>query len=79
MVRHEFVVVLARLLEFQKQNDELMAPVRRLHEIVPLELRSYLPVGIICVCRYLDEAHSIVGETRTNPKVFCVIPPSWQL
>ena len=38
VVAHELVVVLPRFLETENENQELLGPVGRLHEIVQLQL-----------------------------------------
>ena len=48
MVRYQLIVILARLFEPEKENDELLATVRSLHEVVPLEFWFHLPVRVVC-------------------------------
>ena len=44
---NEFLMVFPWLLETKEEDDKLLTPVRRLHEIVALEFGSHLPVRII--------------------------------
>lgn len=46
VVTHELVVVLPWLLKTENENEELLDPVGRLHEIIPFELWLHLPVRI---------------------------------
>ena len=43
----EFLEVFPGLLETKDEDDELVTPVRRLHEIVALQFGSHLPVRVI--------------------------------
>jgi hypothetical protein len=47
MMCDKFLVILARLLKTKDEDNELLAPVRRLHEIVALQSRCHLPVWVI--------------------------------
>jgi hypothetical protein len=44
---NEFLEVFPGLLETKDKDDELLTPVRRLHEIVALEFGSHLPVWVV--------------------------------
>lgn len=44
---YKLVIVLARFLEPKQKNNELLAPVRCLHEIVRLQFWSHVPMGIV--------------------------------
>lgn len=44
---NEFLVVFPGLLETKEDDDKLLAPVRRLHEVVALKFGSHLPVRVI--------------------------------
>ena len=43
----EFLEVFPGLLETKDEDDKLVTPVRRLHEIVALQFGSHLPVRVI--------------------------------
>ena len=47
MVRNKFLVVFPGFLETKDEDDKLLTPIRRLHEIVALEFGSHLPVWVI--------------------------------
>ncbi len=44
---NEFPEVFPGLLETKNENDKLLTPIRRLHEIETLEFGSHLPVWVI--------------------------------
>jgi hypothetical protein len=46
MVCDELLEILARLLKTKYEYDELLAPVRCLHEIVAFQFRCHLPVRV---------------------------------
>lgn len=50
-VGNELVVVLARSLETEQHDERLLKPVGGLEEVVELELRTHLPVRVLCVAR----------------------------
>ena len=47
MVRNKFLIVFPGFLETKDEDDKLLAPIGRLHEIVALEFGSHLPVWVI--------------------------------
>lgn len=47
MVCDEFCIVLAGLFEAKDENNELLKPVGHLHEVVSLEFRFHVPVGVV--------------------------------
>ena len=46
MVQNQLHVVLARFLELESEDEQLLAPVCGLHQVVPLEHRDHLPVWV---------------------------------
>lgn len=46
MVSDELVVVLAGLFEAKHENDELLTPVSKLHQVVSLHVGYHIPVRI---------------------------------
>lgn len=53
VVGNEFAVVLAWFFETEKKDNELLAPVGRMHEVVSLQVRYHFPVRIACGQRYV--------------------------
>lgn len=46
-MRNVFLVVFPGFLETKDEDDKLLTPIRRLHEIVALKSGSHLPVWVI--------------------------------
>ena len=46
VVSNELIVVLTRFFETEEKDDELLAPVSRMHEIVTFQIGYHLPVGV---------------------------------
>jgi len=46
-MRNKFLEVFPGLLETKDEDDKLLTPVRRLHEIIALEFGCHLPVWVI--------------------------------
>ena len=79
MVRYQLIVILARLFKPEKENNELLAPVRSLHEVVPLEFWFHIPVRVVCRMSFKCTLCGNVEYVRTDPEVLGVVPPCWQL
>lgn len=47
VMSNKLIIVLPRLLKFESEHYELLAPICRLHEIVALKLGLHVPVRII--------------------------------
>ena len=85
MVCNELLVVFARLLETRDEYDELLTPIRCLHQIIALELGSHLPMWVICEPeekeRHLSNSSvlTVVNGRRTDPELLTVVPPGWEV
>lgn len=44
---YELSIILARLFKFQHKHDELLTPIRCLHEIISLQLGLHIRMGIL--------------------------------
>lgn len=77
VVGNEFGVVLAWFFETEKKDDELLAPVSSMHEVVSLQVGHHIPVRITYGwgCQKIGYTER---REMTSPKVLCLEPVRWQ-
>lgn len=47
VMRDELMVIFARFFKAKNQDDELLAPIGCLHELIVLEFRQHVPMWIV--------------------------------
>lgn len=62
VVGNEFAVVLAWFFETEKKDNELLAPVSGVHEVVSFQVRYHIPVRIT----YRQEGVRILKQDRKD-------------
>jgi hypothetical protein len=77
-VRDKDLVIFTRLLQPKNENDELLTPIRKLHQIVSLELSRHVPVRVIWLSTVSEEGRK-KGRELADPKVFGLVPKRRQL
>lgn len=48
VVSNQLIVILAGLLKPEKEHNQLLTPIRGLHEIVGLQFWLHVPVRVVC-------------------------------
>lgn len=77
MVHDKFFVVLAWLFQPEGENKQLLAPIRKLDQVVHFHLGLHIPVRIV----YIDVLERLrrASWRRTGPEGLGVVPVSGKL